>query len=78
MSSPILLATDTLVNYDADMDLVGLTQIAELLGMTRAGVHKLIGRESTFPEPVSVLANRTRVWEREAVEKWARETGRIK
>ncbi len=56
------------------MDLMGLTEIAQLLEMTRAGAHKLVKRETTFPAPVSVLANRTRVWEREPVEKWARES----
>jgi predicted DNA-binding transcriptional regulator AlpA len=60
------------------VDLIGLTQIAELLGMSRAGAHKLIGRETTFPAPVSVLANRTRVWDRADVERWAREKGRLK
>lgn len=55
-----------------------MTDIAELLDMTRAGAHKLIKRESTFPAPVAVLTGRTRVWEREDVERWARETGRIK
>jgi predicted DNA-binding transcriptional regulator AlpA len=60
------------------MDLITVTDIAELLDMTRAGAHKLIKRESTFPAPVAVLTGRTRVWEREDVERWARETGRIK
>jgi predicted DNA-binding transcriptional regulator AlpA len=60
------------------MDLVTVTDIAELLGMTRAGAHKLVARERTFPAPVAVLTGRTRVWKREDVERWARETGRLK
>lgn len=55
------------------VDLIGVTQIAELLGITRAGAHKLIERESTFPEPVAVIANR-RVWDRDAVAKWHQQT----
>ena len=59
-------------------DLIGLTEIAELLGMTRSGTDKLVKRERSFPEPVGVLAGRTRVWDRADVERWARETGRLK
>jgi predicted DNA-binding transcriptional regulator AlpA len=55
---------------------MSLTDIAELLGMTRAGTDKLVKREATFPPPVAVLTGRTRVWKREDVERWARETGR--
>lgn len=58
------------------MDLVSLTDIAELLGMTRAGADKLVKRESTFPPPVAVLTGRTRVWKREDVERWIREQER--
>lgn len=55
---------------------MGLTEISELLGMTRGGADKLVKREADFPAPMAVLRG-ARVWEREAVEKWARETGRI-
>jgi predicted DNA-binding transcriptional regulator AlpA len=58
------------------MELMSLTDIAELLGMTRAGADKLVKRESGFPAPVVVLTGRTRAWDRKAVEKWAREAGR--
>jgi len=60
------------------MDLLSLTDIAKLLDMSRAGADKLVKRESTFPAPVAVLTGRTRVWKRADVERWARETGRIK
>jgi predicted DNA-binding transcriptional regulator AlpA len=59
------------------MELLSLTDIAELLEMTRQGADKLVKRESTFPAPVAVLTGRTRVWKRDDVERWARETGRI-
>ena len=55
---------------------MSLTDIARLFDMTRAGADKLVKRESTFPAPVVLLTGRTRGWEREAVERWARENGR--
>ena len=58
-------------------DLIGLTEIAQMLGMTRSGADKLVKREAGFPQPVGVLVGRTRVWKREDVERWARETGRF-
>jgi predicted DNA-binding transcriptional regulator AlpA len=60
------------------MELMSLTDIAELLGMSRQGADQLVKREVTFPAPAVVLTGRTRAWEREAVGRWARETGRIK
>lgn len=57
-------------------NLVGLTEIAEMLEVTRARAHQLAAIQG-FPEPVGEIAA-GRIWEREAVEKWARETGRIK
>jgi predicted DNA-binding transcriptional regulator AlpA len=57
--------------------LIGLTEIADMLGMTRSGADKLVKRTLSFPEPVGVLAGRTRVWNRADVERWARETGRM-
>ena len=56
--------------------LVGLTEIAELLGLTRQGVDYLVRNDATFPEPVAVL-HAGRIWEREAIESWARAEGRI-
>ncbi len=57
------------------VDLVGLTEIAELLGVSRQRVDQL-AQGDDFPEPVSVLAA-GRVWKRADVEAWARETGRL-
>jgi predicted DNA-binding transcriptional regulator AlpA len=54
--------------------LVGTAEIAELLGVSRQRVHQLTSRDD-FPAPVAVLASAT-IWEREAVEEWARRTGR--
>jgi hypothetical protein len=59
------------------MELVGLSEIADLLVMTRAGADKLVKREETFPAPIgAVLTGRTRRWNREEVVGWAREKGR--
>lgn len=54
--------------------LVGAAEAAELLGVTRQRLHVLAKRPG-FPEPVAVLAAGL-IWEREAVEQWAREHGR--
>ena len=60
-----------------DVDLIDAAGIAELLGVSRQRVDKIAKTDPTFPEPIARL-RRIRVWERESVERWARETGRIK
>jgi len=55
--------------------LVGITEIAEMLGVSRQRVGQLAATAS-FPEPAARLAAGP-VWEREAVEEWARSTGRL-
>ncbi len=55
--------------------LVGLSEIAQMLGLTRQRVDQLV-RQAGFPEPDAVLTA-GRIWKREDVEAWARETGRI-
>jgi len=47
-----------------------------LLGISRQGVDYLAKNDPTFPAPLAVLSI-GRVWKRQDVEKWARETGRI-
>lgn len=56
--------------------LVGVHEIAELLGVSRQRVDQLANDDPRFPEPVAVLAA-GRVWERADVERWARESGRL-
>ena len=57
--------------------LVGSAEIAEMLEVSRQYVDRLSKEDPTFPGPeVEIAAGR--VWSREAVEKWARKTGRIK
>ncbi|MDA8297413.1 MAG: DNA-binding protein [Actinomycetota bacterium] len=58
------------------MDLVGAQEIADMLGITRQRVGQLARNDSTFPTPVADIAA-GRIWKREDVERWARETGRL-
>lgn len=55
---------------------MGRSEIAELLGMTRQGVDKCVGRDPTFPAAVALLVG-GRIWETEAVERRARAAGRL-
>jgi predicted DNA-binding transcriptional regulator AlpA len=57
--------------------LVGPAEIGTMLGITRQRVHQLALEDDTFPEPEATLAT-GRVWTREAVEAWAKATGRLK
>lgn len=54
----------------------GLAEIAQVLGLTRQRVDQL-ARLPGFPEPDAVLTA-GRIWKRDDVEAWARETGRLK
>lgn len=56
-------------------DLVGVTEIAAMLGVTTQRVSQL-ARTPAFPAPVATLAAGL-IWERSDVEEWARETGRL-
>lgn len=54
--------------------LLGATDVARLLGMSRQRVYQLAER-ADFPRPVATLA-RGQMWERGQVEAWARKQGR--
>ncbi len=56
--------------------LVGIAEIATMIDVTRQRVHQLARDDPTFPAPAVVLSAGA-VWERAAVEEWARRTGRI-
>lgn len=50
---------------------MGVTEIAELLGVSRQRADQL-SRQKGFPEPVAVLSNgRQRIWAAEDVRAWA-------
>ncbi len=51
-------------------DVVGASEIAELLGVSRQRVYELIESHEDFPHPIARLA-RGSVWERSAIERWA-------
>jgi predicted DNA-binding transcriptional regulator AlpA len=56
---------------------VGVTEVRELLGVSRQRVHQIIRDHADFPEPVAELAS-GRIWLRSDVERWARREGRLK
>jgi hypothetical protein len=56
-------------------DLVGVAEIANMFGITRQGVDKLIRTRPDFPAPYAIITA-GRIWSREVIEKWARATGR--
>ena len=55
--------------------LLGTTEVAALLGLSRQRVHQLATDDPGFPAPAVRLAAGP-VWEREAIEGWARSAGR--
>ena len=52
--------------------LVGLTEIASMLGVTRQRAGQLVRDYDDFPPPVADLAS-GRIWEMVAVEAWAKD-----
>ena len=58
-----------------DVDLLGVTEVAQLLGISRQRVQQLTETDPDFPEPTATMA-RGRVWSRATIEKWAKATGR--
>ena len=56
-------------HIEASPDLVGLTDVASLLGVTRQNVRKLIVA-CDAPEPVPVHAGRSTIWRLAGVLRW--------
>ena len=56
-------------------ELVGVHEIADLLGLSKQRVHQLAWEDS-FPEPVAEL-RMGRVWNLGAVRRWAKRVGRL-
>ena len=54
-------------------DVVGVQEIARMLGLSRARVESLVDSKG-FPEPTQL--GRGRVWSRTDVVEWARSVGR--
>jgi hypothetical protein len=57
------------------VDLVGVAEIAAMLGLTRQRVNAIVQTHSDFPKPVAELSA-GRIWFRKDIEAWARRTGR--
>ena len=57
------------------LELVGVTEVREILGVSRQRVHQLVRDRPDFPKPVAELAS-GKVWLRADIERWARRTGR--
>lgn len=55
--------------------LVGVAEIAEMLGVTRQRVDALVRSYADFPPPEAELSA-GRIWTRNAIEAWARKHGR--
>ena len=56
--------------------LMGLTEIARLLGVSRQRADEIVKKSPGFPEPEAVITA-GRIWKRKDVEAWARRAGRI-
>ena len=59
-----------------EYDLVGVQEIAEMIGVTRQRIHAISRTHEDFPKPVAELAA-GRIWTRKEIEEWARRTGRF-
>lgn len=59
----------------AGVEVLGVTEVAALLGISRQRVDVLSHSDPDFPEPMAVLG-RGRVWQRDDIVEWARATGR--
>ncbi len=57
-------------------ELVGIFEIAEMLGITRQRVDAIVRTHPDFPKPVAEL-RAGRIWRRDDVEAWARQSGRM-
>lgn len=57
-----------------ERELVGTGEIADLLGVTRQAVDKIVKTDPSFPPPLGVVGGRrVRVWDLETVRKWIKE-----
>lgn len=70
-------AASQIVKYPFSMPehLMGIAEIAELLGVSRTRIHQIRG-EGDLPQPYDTLAMGP-VWLRQDIEAWAKEAGRL-
>ena len=67
--------SSTLRSRFVELDLVGVAEIADMLGISRQRVNAIVQTHDDFPEPVAELSA-GRIWLREEILDWARRTGR--
>jgi predicted DNA-binding transcriptional regulator AlpA len=53
------------------MELLGASEAAEVLGVSRQRVYQLVETYSDFPKPVAQLG-RGAIWKRSDIERWAK------
>ena len=58
------------------LDLVGVAEVAAMLGLTTQRIDQLARRDPDFPAPVAELAA-GRIWSRADIVTWARNAGRL-
>jgi FtsZ-interacting cell division protein YlmF len=51
------------------LDVVGVAEIAQLVGVSRQRVHELMRSDVTFPDPAAELSA-GRIWHRHDIEQW--------
>ncbi len=59
----------SIVTKKPTCDLVGVHEIADLLGVSRQRVDQLARDHDAFPEPVAEL-HMGRIWRRDDIEQW--------
>lgn len=57
------------------LDLVGIAEVAALLGVSTQRVDQIARQDESFPAPVAELAA-GRIWLRPEITEWARQAGR--
>ena len=58
------------------IELVGLTEVAEMLGLSRQRVHRITQTHEDFPEPLGRLRAGL-IWRKSDIERWGKKTGRL-
>jgi predicted DNA-binding transcriptional regulator AlpA len=57
-------------------ELVGVAEIARMLGVSRQRVDQMARNDPEFPQPIAELTA-GRIWRLQDIERWARKTGRV-